>query len=594
NGKVTGYDVDCAVRFCKAYGYGLEIVPMSFGAIIPALQSEKCDFAMSSFAYTKERAENVLFSYPNAKTGNVFLVMKTHSGKTQTVSTAEYTDISQLNGKIIGVTAGSIHDRLAKEKIPDAEIVYFNSNSDILPALLTGKIDAIACGESTALFMMREGHKITYLPQKLQRTNRKAAFAKTERGRKLCKEYSDFLQTLWDNGTIKALVNKWIDSDDDSKRFVEDYSNLPNPNGTLIMAVDPSVPPYLYMKDRRIQGYEIDLAVMFCKAKGYGLNVESMSHNGVLGSLETGKCDFSYGIDFTDEREKSLILSKVPNTDSANVIVVLKHKPSEVHKETSADAAKIESKPSDNEPSFWDDIALSFNKTFIREERWELFLEGIMATMTITISSIFFGMLLGFTAFMFCRTGNAIANIFTKFSVWLIKGTPNVVLLMILYYVIFGNVNISGVIVSIIAFTLTFGTAVYRMLTFGTGAVDRGQTEAAYALGFTDLQTFFRVILPQAALHFMPSLREEVTLLIKSTSVVGYIAVQDLTKMGDIVRSRTYEAFFPLIAVAVIYFILAGMLNIVVTFIEYRITPSRRKPENILRGIDVTGGENHD
>ena len=594
NGKVTGYDVDCAVRFCKAYGYGLEIVPMSFGAIIPALQSGKCDFAMSSFAYTKERAENVLFSYPNAKTGNVFLVMKTHAKETQTVSTAEYTDISQLNGKIIGVTAGSIHDRLAKEKIPDAEIVYFNSNSDILPALLTGKIDAIACGESTALFMMREGHKITYLPQKLQRTNRKAAFAKTERGRKLCKEYSDFLQTLWDNGTIKALVNKWIDSDDDSKRFVEDYSNLPNPNGTLIMAVDPSVPPYLYMKDRRIQGYEIDLAVMFCKAKGYGLNVESMSHNGVLGSLETGKCDFSYGIDFTDEREKSLILSKVPNTDSANVIVVLKHKPSEVHKETSADAAKIESKPSDNEPSFWDDIALSFNKTFIREERWELFLEGIMATMTITISSIFFGMLLGFTAFMFCRTGNAIANIFTKFSVWLIKGTPNVVLLMILYYVIFGNVNISGVIVSIIAFTLTFGTAVYRMLTFGTGAVDRGQTEAAYALGFTDLQTFFRVILPQAALHFMPSLREEVTLLIKSTSVVGYIAVQDLTKMGDIVRSRTYEAFFPLIAVAVIYFILAGMLNIVVTFIEYRITPSRRKPENILRGIDVTGGENHD
>ena len=199
--------------------------------------------------------------------------------------------------------------------------------------------------------------------------------------------------------------------------------------------------------------------------------------------------------------------------------------------------------------------------------------------------SIFFGILLGFSVFMACRNGGIIANLAAKFSVWLIKGTPTVVLLMILYYVIFGHVSISGIAVSIMAFTLTFATSVYRMLTFGTGAVDKGQTEAAYALGFTDMQTFFTVVLPQAALHFMPSFKEEVTMLIKSTSIVGYIAVQDLTKMGDIVRSRTYEAFFPLIAVAVIYFIMAGMLNFLSGIIHRRITPSRRKPEDILRGI---------
>ena len=217
-----------------------------------------------------------------------------------------------------------------------------------------------------------------------------------------------------------------------------------------------------------------------------------------------------------------------------------------------------------------------------------------MNTMVITLSAIFCGILLGFTAFMFCRTGSVTANAITKFSVWLIKGTPIVVLLMILYYIVFGHVNISGILVSIIAFTLTFGTSVYRMLTFGTGAVDYGQTEAAYALGFTDLQTFFTVILPQAAIHFMPSLKEEVTMLIKSTSVVGYIAVQDLTKMGDIVRSRTYEAFFPLIAVAAIYFVLAGIINLVTTAVDRHITPSRRKPEDILRGIKTEGEGNHD
>ena len=825
--RIVGYDIDLAVMFCKSKGYALDVQNMPLTSAITSVKTGKSDFTQS-LNKTPERAEGTLFtSTPAIKSGNVLLTVKAESDPP--VSTAMYTDLSQLNGKKIGVAVGSLNGELAKEKIPRAKIVYFNSNSDILPALTTGKIDAISCGLSTTLFMIREGHNITYLPEQLGKTYRKAAFAKTERGRKLCREYSDFLKTLWDDGTIAALVYKWIDGEDDSQRVLEDYSNLPNPNGTIIMAVDPSVTPYVYTKDKRIQGYEIEIAVRFCKAKGYGLKVDAMSHNGVLGSLEKGKCDFSYGIEFTDEREKSLLLSETPNTESSNVIVVLKRLnldlpsvnmklsdfegkkigvvtgtnnavivkekiPSAnlIYYESPADipmalkqrkidalscgaatsvflmrendglarvsepvrknyhyAAFVSSdkgqnlrneyseflqtllysgeirklydkwilnneestrsedysrlpstkgtlkmaadvgmipfvymkdnkiigydidvavmfckakgyglevvpishsgvlaalssgkcdfsyameyteeraksvlfseipnieadnvlvvlKPSEttpppatvsrtedhthNEPSFWDDIALSFRKTFIREDRWKLFAEGIMNTMIITVSAIFCGMLLGFTAFMFCRTGSVTANIITKFSVWLIKGTPIVVLLMILYYVIFGNVNISGMFVAIIAFTLTFGTSVYRMLTFGTGAVDRGQTEAAYALGFTDLQTFFTVILPQAALHFMPSLREEVTLLIKSTSVVGYIAVQDLTKMGDIVRSRTYEAFFPLIAVAVIYFILAGMLNIIVTAIEIRITPSRRKPEDILRGIDTERG----
>ena len=604
--KIVGYDIDLAVRFCKAKGYSLEVENMTFTGVISSVKTGKCDFTQS-MNKTDERAENTLFtSTPAIKSGNVFLTLK--AGAERTVSTEIYTDLSQLNGKKIGVAVGSLNGQLAKEKIPNAEIVYFNSNSDILPALIAGKIDAISCGHSTAVFMIREGHNVMYLPQQLGKTYRKAAFSRTERGRKLRREYSDFLKTLWDDGTIKSLVQQWIDGEDDSRRVLEDYSNLPHPNGIITMAVDPSVTPYDYIKNGMILGYEIDIAVRFCKAEGYGLKIDAMSHNGVLGSLETGKCDFSYGIEYTDERDKSLFLSDTPNTESSNVILVMKPgvstsagKTTDVTADTKHNSpvntpanTSRKSTHEDDEPSFWEDVASSFNKTFIREDRWRLFAEGIMNTMIITVSSIFCGMLLGFIAFMFCRTGSVIANVITKFSVWLIKGTPIVVLLMILYYIIFGRVNISGIIVSIIAFTLTFGTSVYRMLTFGTGAVDRGQTEAAYALGFTDMQTFFTVILPQAALHFMPSFKEEVTMLIKSTSVVGYIAVQDLTKMGDIVRSRTYEAFFPLIAVAVIYFVLAGILNIIVNIIHTRITPSKRKPEDILRGIDTRGNDNHD
>jgi polar amino acid transport system substrate-binding protein len=151
--------------------------------------------------------------------------------------------------------------------------------------------------------------------------------------------------------------------------------------------------------------------------------------------------------------------------------------------------------------------------------------------------------------------------------------------------VIFGSVDINGIAVAVIGFTLTFGAAVFGMLKMGVGAVDGGQYEAAYALGFSNRRTFFKIIFPQALPHVLPAYQGELVGLIKATAVVGYIAVQDLTKMGDIVRSRTYEAFFPLIAVTVIYFLLEGLLRFLTRALTYNIDFRNRKPEAILKGV---------
>jgi polar amino acid transport system substrate-binding protein len=160
-----------------------------------------------------------------------------------------------------------------------------------------------------------------------------------------------------------------------------------------------------------------------------------------------------------------------------------------------------------------------------------------------------------------------------------------VVLLMILFYIVFGNVAINGVAVAVIGFTLTFGAAVYGLLKMGVGAIDRGQYEAAYALGYSIRRTFFRIVLPQAIPHILPAYKGEIVGLIKATAIVGYIAVQDLTKMGDIVRSRTYEAFFPLIAVTIIYFVLEGLIALAVSRISINIDPKRRSRADILKGV---------
>ena len=339
----------------------------------------------------------------------------------------------------------------------------------------------------------------------------------------------------------------------------------------------------------------------FCQEYGYGLEVVPMNFGALIAAVQSGKCDFaSCTIAITQERAEQVLFAS-PNAKTGSVLVVRKAKPkpqavqpkaatpsapSQVSLQAQASPAQT-SQFMEDARVFFEELKASFNRTFIREERWRLFIEGIINTMIITVLSILFGTILGFVVYLFCRGGNVIANFITRFFIWLIEGTPMVVLLMILYYIIFGKVDISGIWVAIIAFTMTFGAGFYGMLKSGTGALDRGQTEAAYALGFTDTQTFFTVILPQAALHFMPAYKSSVVALIKATAIVGYIAVQDLTKMGDIVRSRTYEAFFPLIAVAAIYFVLAGMLNIIVGIIHNRIRPEKRTKDDILKGVDT-------
>lgn len=144
---------------------------------------------------------------------------------------------------------------------------------------------------------------------------------------------------------------------------------------------------------------------------------------------------------------------------------------------------------------------------------------------------------------------------------------------MILYYIIFGKVDISAILVAIFGFAVNFGVYVSEMMRTGIDAVDKGQIEAAHAIGFTKAKTFWKITFPQAARHFLPVFKGEFISMVKMTSVVGYIAIQDLTKVSDIICSRTLEAFFPLIATAVIYFLVANVLTMLLTRLEIMLGP---------------------
>jgi polar amino acid transport system substrate-binding protein len=316
-------------------------------------------------------------------------------------------------------------------------------------------------------------------------------------------------------------------------------------------------------------GFDIEILCLMAKELDVHLEITGMDFSAVMAAVQAGKADIGTGsIIATDERRESVDF--VEYYPAAFVLII---------RETAKEGGE--------DVGFWESVGESFEKTFIREDRWILFLQGIGTTMLITVCSIIFGTLLGFFVFMLCRKGNPVANIITRFCIWLVLGMPVVVLLMILYYIIFSGVSISGTAVSIVGFSLTFGAAVFGMVKIGVNAVDRGQTEAAYALGYSDRRAFFHIVIPQALPFIMPAYKRSITELIKSTAIVGYVAVQDLTKIGDIIRSRTYEAFFPLIAVAVIYFILAAILTFIVNRIEIGIDPRKRKNKKLLKGVNL-------
>ena len=479
---------------------------------------------------------------------------------------AAFSSFRELADKRIGVTTGSIQAIQAEEQFPDAHLYYFATSVDMLNALRANKIDAYADPEVLVKYMMADNPDLTYLDEKLSDGMKGGAiFSKTEHGKKLCDEFSVFMREIKANGVYDEIQEIWF-GNDAAKRVGPDLEKLPGPNGKLRMAADTSMVPFVFIKDEKPAGLDVETVYRFCEEYGYSLELMSMDFAGILPAVVSGKCDFACcGIAYTDERAESVYFAE-HTFESGSVLAVLR----------SAEAS---------EQGLWASLAASFEKTFLRESRWKLFLTGSLNTFMISLLSILFGTLLGFLVYLLCRSGNKTANTITGICVWLVQGMPVVVLLMILYYIVFGKVSISGLWVSVIGFTLIFGSAMYGMLCSGTAAVGKGQAEAAYALGYTDTKTFFRIVLPQAAYHFMPAYKSEAVSLIKGSAVVGYIAVRDLTKMGDIVRSRTYEAFFPLIAVTVIYFLISAVFKGVIGLFTRSVNPKNRTPERILKGV---------
>ena len=224
----------------------------------------------------------------------------------------------------------------------------------------------------------------------------------------------------------------------------------------------------------------------------------------------------------------------------------------------------------------WQQFQADFYLNFIKDDRWHYLTRGLRTTLIVTLFAALLGVILGFLVAIIrnahentgkLRFLNGLCNLYLT----VIRGTPAVVQLMIIYFVIFGSVRIDKTITAIIAFGINSGAYQAEIFRSGISSIPRGQFEAGRSLGFSYRQTMVHIIMPQALRVVVPTLCNEYITLLKETSVAGYIALEDLTKGGDIIRSRTYSAFMPLIAVALIYLILVLVLTRLVSLLERRL-----------------------
>ena len=226
---------------------------------------------------------------------------------------------------------------------------------------------------------------------------------------------------------------------------------------------------------------------------------------------------------------------------------------------------------------FFTKIAEDFNTNLVVGNRYLMLVNGLSTTVIIAFGAAILGTVLGTViALMRLSDWNPIRRIYplriiSTLFVDIIRGTPVVVQLMIMYYIILASTNISREMIALLSFGINSAAYVSEMVRSGILAVEKGQTEAGRSLGLSRLQTLFLIVLPQSIQIILPNLFNEFIMLLKETSVVGFIGLMDLTKAGDFIRSRTYSAFFPLMTVAIIYFLLITILTRIFSLGEKRL-----------------------
>ena len=479
---------------------------------------------------------------------------------------------ADLQGAVIGVQLGTTSDGLATElekKGDGTKVERYNKGADAIQALLQGKIDCMVTDEAPAKAFQRVNPSLQILPETFDASSFAICVAK-DHG-ELKQSINHAIRILKANGVIDSIVNRHLERGiavaytpkaSDAKKMGPEALQKLGLKKSLRFATNATFEPFEYYQDGKIVGIDVDVANAIGDVLGVDVEILDMEFDAIITSVQAGKADAGIaGITVTPEREKNIGFTD-SYADVRQVIMV-----------SSGDA-----KVADAQHGFVD----KFKSCFIDDNRYQYMLQGLGNTLIITffaiILSVILGTLIAIVRARHERKGDwKIPNIICQFYLTIMRGTPTMVQLLIIYYVVFASADVNKIFVAVIAFGLNSAAYIAEVIRSGIMSVDNGQMEAGRSLGLSYGKTMRLIILPQAFKNVLPAMGNELITLLKETSISGYIGLVDLTKGSDIIRSITYEAMMPLGVVALVYLFLVLGLNAGVRKLEKRLRKSERK-----------------
>lgn len=463
----------------------------------------------------------------------------------------EATKVEDLNGSSVAVITGSIQDLFVSENAPEAKALRLASPAELLLAVESERADYCVIDEAAIITVDFEQRGLKKSFSCGQIFDICFAFNK-EAGKDLCRQYNEFLSELKKSGEYDVIFNRWMTKRIDTVQKIK--LELPQDGDPIIVGTMGGDMPLSFIKNNEWAGLEIEILERFSQHIGRPIVFQDYEFSGMIAALNTNKINIIAAcIAQTEERSKKVLFSD-PYYKCGSICVS--------HIKSSNDNAQV---------GFFSKLSTGFKKNFIEEDRWVLIFQGLKETIVISFFALILGTILGAGLCLLRMSKKKFLCNIAKVYIELMRGIPILVFLMIMFYVIFASAGISATWVAIFAFSLNLAAYVCEMFRTGIESIDKGQTEAGRAMGFSKVKCFMLIVVPQAVKRILPVYKGEAISLIKSTSIVGYIAIQDLTKISDIIRSRTFDAFYPLILVSLFYLLMAWLLGFILDQISSKI-----------------------
>lgn len=464
-------------------------------------------------------------------------VLACSSGQEQSVQIQSEADLS---GHRVAITAGTCYDiDLSQRK--DLELHRFNNNADALQSLLNGVADILVEDETVFNSQIRKEYGIKIAFKGTQSFPTAFMFQKEDAA--LAQACTATQNRMIEDGSMARLKAYWVDE----KYAREDhFTHIPEETeGTPIrVATATATAPISFLVESDWYGLEMDILRELSRDLHRPLDVKYYDPASAILALKSGLVDIvSGGVFITPEREQEFRFSEPYHAFHSAFFVV--------DTEASRDSGGV-----------LQALKKSIRRNLLTEKRWIYIVEGLWETLKISFLAILLGSILGVGLYAMARSRRkwvrSAASLYNGF----IAGIPELVLLLILFYVVFARSGVPPDLVAVVSFALCFASGASDIYATSLDAIPYGQTEGGLALGFTRRQTFFYIIFPQALRRGLPLYKSQCVSILKGTSIVGYIAIQDLTRAGDIIRSRTFDALVPLLLVTIIYFLLVWLIGL--------------------------------